>query len=54
MAKNLNAEQSLLIVLGSCQVHYQILLIIFLTDFIILKVKTVRLIFNIYQLKIIN
>ena len=40
MVKKLRKSQSLLIVLDSCQLHYQVLLIISLMEFIMVNAKT--------------
>ena len=50
MGNQLHTKQSLLIALDLCQVNYQILLIIYLNDFIAINAQTVNLVLIICQL----
>ena len=54
MIKQLRTVQSLLIALDLCRPHYQVLLIIYLKNFIVISVKIVNLNLIICQSKIIN
>ena len=52
--KLITYKKSLLIALDLCQVHYQILLIIYLKDFIVINAQIINLVLTIWQLKMIN
>ena len=47
MVKQLRTKESLLIALGLCQAHYQVMLIIYQMDFIVINKKIVGLILTI-------